>query len=74
MSKIVKIIGVIVALIGIGIMITTVGEQGSGKIQIGSQNFTVPTSSDVEQRTPLGIIGAVIMFGGFGIIWLGFKV
>jgi hypothetical protein len=74
MSKKLKIFGLIIAFIGIGIMLMTIFESGSGTIQIGSETFEVPTVTDVEMRIPVMIGEAIVMFIGFGIFALGFKV
>ena len=55
-------------------MFMTIFESSSGTIQIGSEIFEVPTVSDIELRIPAIIGGAIVMFIGFGIFALGFKI
>ena len=61
-----------IAILGIIIMTLTIWVTGSGTLEIGNNmTMKVPTQADLNARTPYFVVGASVMFIGFGVIWIG---
>ncbi len=69
-----RIVGAIIAIIGISMMYMTVFISETGISQIGNMTAVkIPTQADLNAKTPVLIGGAIVMFIGFGVIWFGRK-
>lgn len=71
MSTILKISGIVIALIGIFGMYATVMGSANETIEAG---LMVPTVPNIMKTTPVFIGEAIVMFIGLGIFALGVKI
>lgn len=71
MAHILKIIGVIVGIIGIGMMGSTMYLSADGKFDFSLTSGKQPTQSDLDARTPVMVMGGIVGLTGGVMIALG---